>query len=105
MTDTLLTPTGWPTTIKQKLSRGEQEPEIDIDIPLPERRQSNNFRVFGSLNKLEVWEKMEVGHSFAVPDGYTDSSVRSAAYEAGCRLSRQFSVHVNSEETRVWRTK
>jgi hypothetical protein len=105
MTDTLLTPTGWPTTIEQKLKRGEGEPKIDTDIPLPERRQGNNFRVLASLNKFEVWDKMEIGHSFAVPEGYTNSSVRSAAYEAGCRLGWQFSVHANSEETRVWRTK
>lgn len=80
--------------------------EIERDIPIPTST--------GRSKPVKYpFEKMFVGHSFAVPvpfwtpdTGHFSATVRSQAYQWGKKNGREFKVRLSDDKAsvRVWRT-
>ena len=49
------------------------------------------------------WRDMEIGDSFDNPGASKETTIRSAAHQAGKRLGRKFVVRQTPEGLRVWR--
>lgn len=77
----------------------EEKIAIDNDVPVPDYAPRPTTRVY-------PWEDMEVGDSFAVPEGVKEQTLRSTAYAWAKRNAPGRKFRVRRDESgryRCWR--
>lgn len=96
---------GVPTTAHLTAGDGVQ---IRKGVPMPGRREQAPARANVGTGALTTypWADLEVGDSFIARPIHHPAALRTAAYTAGCRMDRDFSVRELEDGTHgVWRAK